>query len=436
MAYDALAGSYYTNFVDAVGNFIDPTQRVILGDKYTKQTHELRVSSPQADRFKITAGLFLQRQTDDIDADYIIPGLGRSATPIVVPTSTDAIFITRAFRVDRDYAMFADASYDITETLTINAGIRGFIAKNTFQGFSGFRSNALSPICLPTTKTDRPCENFNKKQVESGETHRVTLTFKPNDDKLVYATWSTGYRPGGNNRRPGINPYEADTLTNYEVGWKTTWLDRKLRINGAVFYEKWDQLQYGLSPVGSAGVTNIYNAGNARVYGAEGDVSLRLGGLTLSGSGTYIDAKLTTDFCQIGADGNPDCALGAVAAPKGTRLPIQPKFKGTATARYEFPLGAINAFAQGSANHQGGTRSYLTDAEAALLGNTKGFTTFDFSVGGALNNWTFEAFIQNAFDKRGSLSINTVCAPLICGAGARIYPIKPQFFGLKAGTRF
>lgn len=436
VAYDALAGSYYTNFVDGAGNFIDPTQRVVLGDKYTKQTHELRVSSPQADRFKITAGLFLQRQTDDIDADYIIPGLGRSATPIAVPTSTDAIFITRAFRVDRDYAMFADASFDITDKLTINAGIRGFIAKNTFQGFSGFRSNALSPICLPTTKTDRPCENFNKKQVESGETHRVTLTFKPNDDKLVYATWSTGYRPGGNNRRPGINPYEADTLTNYEFGWKTTWLDRKLRINGAVFYEKWDKLQYGLSPVGSAGVTNIYNAGNARVYGAEGDISLRLGGLTLSGSGTYIDAKLTTDFCQIGADGNPDCNLGAVAAPKGTRLPVQPKFKGTATARYEFPLGSINAFAQGSANHQGGTRSYLTDAEAALLGNTKGFTTFDFSVGGALNNWTFEAFIQNAFDKRGSLSINTVCAPLICGGGARIYPIKPQFFGLKAGTRF
>jgi iron complex outermembrane recepter protein len=436
VAYDALAGSYYTNFVDAAGNFIDPTQRVILGDEYTKQTHELRVSSPQTDRFRITAGLFLQRQTDDIDADYVVPGLSRATTPIVVPPSTDSLFITRAFRVDRDYAMFADASYDVSDTLTINAGLRGFIAKNTFQGFSGFLSNSLSPICLPTTKTDRPCENFKRKQVESGETHRVTLTFKPNADKLLYATWSTGYRPGGNNRRPGINPYEADTLTNYEFGWKTTWLDRKLRINGAVFYEKWDQLQYGLSPVGSAGVTNIYNAGNARVYGIEGDVNLRLGGLTLSGAGTYIDAKLTTDFCQIGADGNPDCTLGAVAAPKGTRLPVQPKFKGTATARYEFPLGSFNAFLQGSANHQGGTRSYLTDAEAALLGNTNGFTTFDFSVGGALNNWTFEAFIQNAFDKRGSLSINTVCAPLICGAGARIYPIKPQIFGLKAGTRF
>jgi len=52
----------------------------------------------------------------------------------------------------------------------------------------------------------------------------------------------------------------------------------KFRLNGAVFYEKWNQLQFGLSPVGSAGVTNIYNAGDARVYGAEMDFNLRLGG--------------------------------------------------------------------------------------------------------------------------------------------------------------
>ena len=413
------------------------TQIVILGDKYKKQTHEFRVSSPSTSKFRVTAGVFLQRQSDDIDADYVVRGLNQANFPIVVPPSLDSLFITRAYRVDRDYAAFVDASYDLTDKLTLNAGIRGFKARNTFQGFSGFLSNSLNPICLPTTKPDRPCENFDKIKKESGETHRVTLTYKADSNKLVYATWSTGYRPGGNNRRPGINPYDADTLTNYELGWKTTWLDRRLRINGAVFYEEWNKLQYGLSPIGSAGVTNIYNAGDARVYGAELDFNMRVGGgLTLSGSGTYIDAKLTSPFCQIGVTGNPDCTLGAVAAPKGSRLPVQPKFKGNVTARYEFDLGSFAAFVQGSANHQGGTRSYLTTAEANLLGPTKGFTTFDFSIGGALNNWTIEAFIQNAFDKRGQLSINTVCAPLICGAGARVYPIKPQFFGLKAGTKF
>ncbi len=67
---------------------------------------------------------------------------------------------------------------------------------------------------------------------------------------MVYFTYSTGFRPGGNNRRPGINPYEADTIDNFEVGWKTSWFDRMLRFNGSVYYEKWNKLQYTLAPVG------------------------------------------------------------------------------------------------------------------------------------------------------------------------------------------
>ncbi len=71
-----------------------------------------------------------------------------------------------------------------------------------------------------------------------------------------------------------------------------------------------------------------------------------------------------------------------------------------------------------------------------MLGNTKGFTTFDFSAGGKIGSFSVEAFIQNAFDKRGILSINTVCAPSICGGQPRYYPIKPQIFGIKVGQRF
>jgi iron complex outermembrane recepter protein len=203
-----------------------------------------------------------------------------------------------------------------------------------------------------------------------------------------------------------------------------------------VFYQKWKKLQYGLSPLGSAGVTNIYNAGDARVYGAEADVNVSLGRLNLSASGSYIDAKLTTAFCSIGANGNVDCNLGTVSAPIGTSLPVQPKFKGNATARYTFSLGSAKAFAQAVANHQSGTRSYLTVAEANLLGPTKGFTTFDFSAGATFGRFDIEAYIQNAFDERGILSINTVCVPSICGAGRRFYPIKPQIIGVKLGTKF
>ena len=439
VAYDQLLGSYYTNFVGANGNFIDPTQTQLLRDRYKKISNELRFNSPSDKRFRITVGGFQQRQRDNVSADYIIPGLGRATNgPFVVPGTVDNIFLTRAKRVDRDYALFGEANFDITDALTLTAGIRGFKVKNTLAGFSGFRSNALAATCLPTTQTDRPCNNFNKTQKETGETHKVNLTYKVDSEKLVYVTYSTGFRPGGNNRRDGILPYDADTLDNYEFGFKTTFLDKRLRFNGAIFYEEFNKLQFGLSPVGSAGVTNIYNAGDARIYGAEGDFSFRVvTGLTISGAGTYIDSKLTTDFCQFDAVGNSVCTPGvAPAAPKGTRLPVQPKFKGNLSARYEFDAGKQKSFVQGNVNYQSGTRSQLTAREQAVIGSTRKFTTFDFSAGTKFGDFSVEAFIQNAFDQRGALTFNTVCTPNICGGGARTFPIKPQIFGLKVGQKF
>ncbi len=438
VAYDT-PGNYYTNFPKADGSFLDPTQIQVLKDKYTKQTHEFRVTSPAENRLRLVAGLFFQRQTNQIGADYIVPGISGIPTPPVtvpLPGFGDSVFRTRLNRSDNDYAAFAEAAFDIVPDVTVNAGIRGFIAHNELAGFSGFAFN-IDDSCLPTTATNRPCNNVDKANDESGETHKVNLTWRVDQDRMLYATYSTGFRPGGNNRRPGVVPYGSDTLSNYEIGFKTSFFDRRLRFNGAIFHEKWKDLQYGLSPVGSLGVTNIYNAGNARINGAEGDFALSLGGFVLSGSGTYIDAKLTTDFCNFDALGNSVCLPGvAPAARKGDRLPIQPKFKGNVTARYNLMLGELTSFAQGTLNYQGGTRSYLTSDEADALGPTKRFATADFSAGLAKDNWTFELFIQNAFDKRGILSKNTACAPGFCAPFARLYPIRPQLFGVKVGQRF
>jgi outer membrane receptor protein involved in Fe transport len=442
VAYDVYgleSGSpgYYTNFVDANGDFLDPTQGYHNHQRLRKQTHELRVSSPKDSRFRLVAGVFYQRQSNRNVADYYIDGLG--AIPDSPAVFGDNIFLTRTHIVHRDYAAFGEASLDIVPGVTLTGGIRAFRYRNTLFGFSGFASNAEAVGC--TVPIDTSCVNVDKVAKESGETHKLNLTWQVDPDHMVYATYSTGFRPGGNNRRPGINPYKADTIDNYEIGFKTAWLNRTLRINGALFIEDWNDLQYALAPPGGFGVTNIYNAGNARVKGIEADFSWALGPLTLSGSGAYTDAKLTTDFCNVDLttlNPFPSCTVadGNVAAPKGTRLPIQPKFKGNATARYRFDLGSIDSYVQASMLHQSGTRSYLGDVEAALLGPTKGFTTFDFAAGGRKDNWTFEIFIQNAFDKRGQLSINTVCAPIYCGVNARIYPVKPQFFGVKVGQRF
>lgn len=433
VAYDTIPG--YTNFPDGNGGFLDPTQSYHNHQKLSKQTHEFRVSSPAADRFRLVAGLFMQRQANHNIADYTIDGLG--SIPNSPAVFEDDIFLTRTHIVARDYAAFGEAAFDILPNVTLTGGIRGFIYNNSLTGFSGFPSDALGAGC--TVPIDANCISIDKRTVGSGETHKANITWEVDPDRMVYFTYSTGFRPGGNNRKLGINPYKPDTIENFEIGWKTSWFDRRLRINGAIFLQNWKKLQYALSPVGSAGVTNVYNAGDARVKGIEGDFSWYIGNFILSGSATYLDGKLTTDFCKIGDDGNPlpACStLDDTAAFKGTRLPIQPKFKGNANVRYNMEFGAVKSFLQASMLHQSGTRTYLGEPEATLLGPTKGFTTFDFSAGGETGNWTFEVFIQNAFDKRGDLSHNLVCAPIYCGPFARIYPVKPQLFGIKVGQRF
>jgi outer membrane receptor protein involved in Fe transport len=429
--YDNIPG--YTHFDDGHGGLLDPTQHYHTHQKLDKQTHELRISSPSSDPFRFTAGLFYQRQSNQNLADYAIPGLG--GIPDSPAVYGDDIFVTNTHIVDRDYAAFAQASYDITSQLSLTGGIRYFKAHNTLVGFSGFQSNALDAGCtVPITLGQ--CVTVDKSYKQSGETHKVSLNWQVTPNKMLYATYSTGFRPGGNNRRAGINPYKADTIDNYEVGWKTSWLDHKLRWNTALFYEKWNKLQYGLAPVGSVGVVNIYNAGNANIYGIESDASAYIGNLTLNASAAYIDAKLSTDFCSIGADGNPDCAAGTLTAPKGTRLPVQPRFKGSVTAHYGFELAGHDSFVQGTLLHQSGVRNFLGIADDDAVGDTKGFATFDFSAGINFNSWSFTAYIQNAFDKRGILSRNTFCVPTYCGQYARSYPITPQRFGIKVSQRF
>ena len=439
---DYAVPSGYANFPTGTGGFLDPTQHQILHDRYTKQTHELRISSPSDRRLRLTAGLFYQRQTDQVHADYTVTGIGSippldpdTFFPVAIPGFGDDVFLTRIARTDKDAAAFGEVSFDILPNLTLLGGIRGFMTRTTALGFSGFEGDATADGCVATAST--PCTNVNKHQDESGETHKASLTWKITPSKMIYATYSTGFRPGGINRRAGVVPFASDTLDNFEIGWKTTWFDRKLRINGAAFVEKWNKVQFGLSPIGQNGVTNTYNAGNARIHGIEGDFGLTLGGFDLSGGGTYIDAKLTSDFCAFDDAGNSVCDPGVPpAAPKGTRLPVQPRFKGNLTARYSIPIGEVKAFIQATANHQSGTRTFLTDSEFDAIGATKQFTTMDFSVGGNYGNMTFQLYIQNAFDKRGELSRNTACVPSYCGTDYRVYPIKPQLFGVRFGQKF
>jgi len=444
VAYDAISqgtgATYaYTRYVTPAGTLTDPTQFNANYDKYTKMSHEFRVTSPADYPLRGTAGLFYQRQTDNIRAEF---GSHNLPEYYDVTGQTDTIYLSQQVRVDRDYAVFTDMTYDLGPQFKLSGGIRKFWVENTLYGFFGF-NRSLSSLsgegsCTGPSMTgfDLPCINTNKKVVEDGETHRLNLTYQIDNERMVYATYSTGFRPGGNNRRVEVASYADDTLINIEGGWKTSWLDRRLRVNGAIFYERWKGVQ--LSVTGQQGITSIINVGNARVKGIEGEVQwLPIDSLTLSASGTYVDAKTLQNFCNVDQTTEQvthDCATPNAAA--GTRLPVTPLLKANGTARYRFNVGGYESFVQGAIVHQSSARSQLEDDKNTAMGDLSGFTTFDFSAGTTMSNWHIEAYIENAFDKRGELGRVAQCANNYCFEHYRVYPIKPMNFGIKFGQKF
>jgi len=446
VGYDSYVG--YTYLKDSLGRDIDPTQLVHTYDQYLKQSHELRFSSPADRRLRLTTGAYFQRQIDRHVADYRVLGLANAVnafSPSTPGAPPDDVFYTDARRVDRDYALFAEGSFDITQQLTLIAGVRGFVAYNTLGGWSGgtFALSNVAPAlgCPPATATVTNCPDINKSYRETGETHKLELKWQVDPAKMLYFIYSTGFRPGGNNRdafaigqEQKVPPFQADTLSNYEVGWKTSWLDRTLYVNGALFWEEWDKTQYSLP--GILGIYYTLNAGHARSQGIESQVTWKATRhTTLSANGTWLVSRLTTPFCDQ-VNGCDPANGGALFAPAGTQLPITPKLKLNGTARYKFEVGHYDGYVQGGVNFQSSTTSQLRTDWEVLVGPTPSFTTFDLSGGLSVDRYSVTAYLNNMFDRRGILSKNSFCVPNICGPYERLYPTRPQEFGLKVGYKF
>lgn len=426
--YDTLFG-YGAYTTDDAGNFINTSQYIQGRDYFKKTSHELRVASPTENRFKVVAGLFYQKQTHNIEQRYRIDNL---ATATEVPGWPDTLWLTKQLRTDRDYAAFADGTFDLTDQLSITGGIRFFKYKNSLEGFFGFglgysSRTGVGACFAPTAVVEGgPCTNIDTTTKGDGHTYRINATYKFDDDKMVYATLSTGFRPGGVNRRGGQPPYDADFLKNHEIGWKTSWMGNRLRWNGAIFYEKWNDYQFSF--LGANGLTEIRNGGKAKMKGVESDINwLVADGFTLQGAAAYTDAELSQDYV-------PDPSAPPEAL-KGTSLPVTAKFKGNLTARYEWMIGDMEAHLQSSVVYTGSAYPDLRIVDRAVTGKLPSSTTVDFSFGVNKDSWRVEAFAKNLFDDDGQNDRFVQCATAVC---TRVYtiPIRPRTIGVRFGQSF
>jgi iron complex outermembrane recepter protein len=500
-------GSYCTGASPSsfpAGSFVaDPQEFVITNGHYTKWSQELRLSTPQELPVKGLIGLFAERQVHEIWEQYTIPGdmnapstynPGGLAQSLSIPgVNGNTVWLTDEERVDRDRAAFGQVEWDITNQWSLNGGIRFYHYDNSIQGFYGYSANyqaytgfggySAGPpqsaeasgqwACgVPGVRGDptyqpfhgAPCTDLNEAVSDSGRTYRANLTYKFDPDKLLYFTYSTGFRPGGVNRvfDPPLNsvypPYKTDTLVNWEIGWKTQWLDHTLRWNAAAFLENWDNFQFLF--LGPNSVTVVQNAASAQIKGFESDLQWApMHGLLFSSGLTYLHAVTTSNYCGPTGTGGVSNYIGNTTtlttncpnqvinyadgvtltgpeAPSGTQLPVAPKFKANLVARYTFPLGTWDGFGQLAGMYQTSTEPLLRRVDQLALGQLPAYSLFDLSTGVSKGNLTLQFIINNVADKGANLTRYVECATTTCGPQPYIIPTTPRMYSLKISQVF
>ena len=482
-AYDAFYEytgglAYWFYYQDAAGNTIDPRQYIIGTEHFKKMSHEVRVSTPQEWPFRALVGAFYQVQKNHIYQNYVVDNL---APDLSVNGLPGTLWLTLQDRKDKDWALFGEAEFDVVPTVTLIAGGRLFKYDNSLFGFAGFGKNpnfdedtggappngaggssgvrrcltvnglqliddedsAFAPGALEGT----PCVNVGdvvngeavpKHSKGDGFTHRLSARWKPQQDLMFYATWSRGFRPGGINRQPSAPSYDPDYLTNYEIGWKTGF--GPLTWNGAIYHQIWKKFQFSF--LGENSLTVIQNGRDARINGVETDLSYVNGGLTLNAAAAYTDAKTRGNICHSSEDPSPDCSAAGdwVVTPSGTRLPITPKFKANASARYTWPMWTGKAHVQGVVTYRGSAAADLRqdiDGEGLnpndYLGRLHPSTLVDLFAGYDWGQYSAELFATNLFDERDEIARFVACS--IC-TRSYVLPGRPRTIGIRLGARF
>ena len=390
------------------------TQYVDAENEFTRQSHELRFQSAQDQRFRWIGGLFYQKQEHNFDLQWTVPD---SAVANSVVEGGNVVWQTYQIREDRDEAIFGELTFDFTEKLTGTFGARYFEYKNSLYGFNGFLRHCTGQY-IDGEFVEIPEEDGGEIQYPCFDTRvlddvakgndwafKGNLEYRIDDDKLIYVTYSEGFRAGGVNRArvEGIPKYEPDFVTNYEFGWKMTLADGAVRFNGAVYILDWDDFQFGFLDFTVSNLTIVQNVGNSRTKGVEWDLNWAVNDNNiLTFAGSYNDAKLETDFWRtkdLEEAGDPP------NAPKGTPMPYVPKWQLTGIWRSNFDIGTIPSFFQAAVAYTGTRWNDLDTLNVPARRKMDDYTLVNLSAGIEKDNWTLSFYLKNLLDERAEIDI-------------------------------
>ncbi|MBW8812632.1 MAG: TonB-dependent receptor [Caulobacterales bacterium] len=375
-----------------------------------KWTQELRLQSPTSDMLEWRAGVFFTHEQSHQEQHLRTLN---PATGVVAPLPlADAIVPSRY----TEYAGFGDLTYHFTPRFDVTVGAR---YSHNRQHFGETFSGLLVPV---------PAD-FTRITSDSSWTWLINPRFKLDEQQMVYGRIATGYRAGGPTlavpNQPSPKEFDPDTVTNYEFGYKATLLDRRLTLDADVFYIDWRDIQLNESINGFSYITN---GGKARSKGAEAAATLTpMSGLTLNGSLTYTEAKLTQD------------APGA-GGFKGDRLPGVPRWNAALDAAYDWTLTeGWGAFVGASYRYVGKRpTNFQTLGGSGLAGprfTVDSYGVVDLRAGATHGGWTLSAYAKNVGDERGIVAVGPNSPDLLHGTYAAGI-IQPRTYGVDLSASF
>ena len=448
---------YYSDRYDPdIGYYECANGRQYVGgdEEYLRQSHELRIQSSTDQRLRWIAGLFYQRQEHNFDLQWIVPDLDPARTVVLPGHSTyggTTVWQTYQVRVDRDKAAFGEISFDINDDLTATFGARYFEYENALYGFNGFVRHCTGYyvdgdfVQDSSGEVQYPC--FDTRildDVAEGDdwAFKANIEYQLDDDKLIYATWSEGFRAGGVNRArvPGIPKYDPDFVTNYEIGWKMLLADGKVRFNGAAYVIDWDNFQFGFLDFTVSNLTIVQNVGNSRTKGVEWDLTAAIDeNNTLTFAGSYNNAELQTDFWRRDSERLEGLPANA---PAGTPMPYVPKFQLTGIWRNNFDFQAMPGFFQAAVAYTGSRWNDLDITNVPARQQMGAYTLVNLSGGIENDDWTLSLYVNNLFDERAEIDIgdpgyggieNLQRPP---GHAWTTVTNRPRTIGIRYGQRF
>jgi outer membrane receptor protein involved in Fe transport len=447
---DLTSSSTYATFdqlfvVDLAGTFAQAFPFALDAFAYDDVfVQEARLASKSGGNFDWLLGGFFYDKRRDVDYNYrsrteFLQARGLTGLPSEVYNQF-GVHINQS-----ELAGFGEATYRFSDRFWVTGGAR--YTSNETQGFTeagGYNSNYLVAGILglsniPLTVTSIPSA-AGRRLTDSQLSYKASISFKPVDSTTFYATISTGFRSPVVNASAGrvslVNPADivipagadSDDLTNYEVGVKGSWLGGKLSAALAAYYIDWKNIQVQVNRT-SDQLQFATNIGAAVSKGIEFEVALRpMTGLSFSANGSINDAKVTELTPQEAA------ISGAV---EGLQL-SGPKFQGSATARYDFPLSATtDAFFSGTVQHVGKFPGLFPN----LPGNpTRVNPTFDFTdsyevvnllAGAAFGGVKATAYVENLFDSKAITYVHPEAF-----LDSRYARLRPRTIGVRVGFDF